>query len=193
MLRDCPGTVTPKRRHNSGNVDLGVSPSLRKRISLTALRDPAMMRAIATEWPRLLAMLDTLAEHYDADVPIIDFIPILQSVMRLTLNGVDFDDAFLARLDELQASIVGSDEDGDADSSDSRLDVDESHDDYGTDPAREYAVYVPVVSLEDGTIWISSDAILTKKLRAQFSDEHGRPPMRGAEFDLWLHRRARAL
>jgi len=109
-----------------------IPPELIGHIEPRAVRDPAFRAAINQEWPKLLVMLDDLAELYD-EVPIVDFVPVLQAVTRLSSMGVQFDDLFLARLDEMRLSIIGTDEDDDHDDADSFLDLEDSDDDADED------------------------------------------------------------
>ena len=162
------------------------------------------MAAIAAEWPRLLATIDDLAELYD-DVPIVDFVPLFQSVMRLSFLGVVFDDAFLARLDELHAGIVGTDEDTDADGADQWIDAEdldedgserwidycEAHDDFGTGEGltseidRIAALGCPdamaYVAERDAIGYTTSEGIMDALLAEKFRLEHRRPPTTGRE------------
>ena len=122
MLLDSSDAATRIRPRR----DLSTHPPLR-RINKSARSDGATMRDIADEWPKLLQMIDAL-DLFD-EIPIVDFVPLLQSVMRLSFLGVVFDRGFLDRLDELQASIVGTDEDTDRDDAEAWYDLEDTDED----------------------------------------------------------------
>jgi hypothetical protein len=86
-------------------------------IDKSAQADADTMNAIYELWPRLCDAIDVLDELDDDGVPIEAFCHAYQMILQLSAYGVNFDDDFLAEMDELRSQIIGTDEESDYENS----------------------------------------------------------------------------
>jgi hypothetical protein len=107
-------------------------------IASDARNDPLMLLAIIETWPKFEAAIDALADEQDDGVIIEDFVTAWQLLMQLSAFGVKFDDAFLARFDELREQIRNTDADTDRDDADFLIDLDDSDEDRCVTDGLEY-------------------------------------------------------